>query len=327
MKTNTLLCLVALTWLSACAGENKTTRTAAAEPSKGSSEESCRNLAKQVCEGSGQQSALCSSMSTAILVLPPSSCADALNHPEFIAQQLVHQKESCDKLLSQLCGDLGEKSAGCAMVRDKGPELDAQRCQYMLAHYNDVLTELRQFEKESAPLSPEDQKAIAAGNGPAFGPVNAKVTLVLFSDFQCPYCAKAAEAAEHLKKHYSDKIRFVFRQFPLSFHKQARLAAEASLLAHASGKFWEYHDQLFANQEHLEVDSLESYARAAGLEGKGFREKLLSRAYDSQISSDIELGERMSVKGTPTLFINGKRANNATSVADIVREVEAALAE
>jgi protein-disulfide isomerase len=197
----------------------------------------------------------------------------------------------------------------------------------MLDRYDEVLADLQAYEREQQPLGLEEQKAIAAGDAPSFGPVDAKVTVVVFSDFQCPYCAKAAEAVSHLKAHYADKVRLVFRQFPLSFHKQAKLAAEAALVAQASGKFWEYHDQLFKNQDKLELDALSSYAQNVGLEPVSFREKLEEHAYVDRIQTDLQLGERVNVQGTPTLFINGKRSSNATSTETVVSEVESALSE
>lgn len=289
--------------------------------------ESCHSLAKLICDGSGGASEACQSIRASIEFLPPSSCIEALKEPDFIRQRLSVQKESCQRLTERACQTMGEDSASCAMVRERTARFDSLHCQSMLARFDEVVSELRQFEKESLPLDAEAQKAIAAADAPAFGPLNARVTVVLFSDFECPYCAKAAAAANHLKVHYADKVRVVFRQFPLSFHEHARGAAEAALIAHASGKFWEFHDQLFDNQERLSPDALEGYARFVGLDPRQFRETLSSHTFDAKVKVDLGLGERVSVKGTPTMFINGKRAGNPTSTEAVVSEVEAALAE
>jgi protein-disulfide isomerase len=249
-----------------------------------------------------------------------------MKQPEYVLARLDERAATCRRLADELCAKVGAAAKTCAMVRERTAEFEASRCQAMLEHIDEVVVELQSIENESRPLPLEDQKAIAAGDGPAFGPVDAKVTVVLFSDFECPYCAKAAVVASHLKTHFSDRIRFVFRQFPLEFHKRARGAAEASLVAHAAGKFWEFHDRMFENQEHLEPDALEGYARLVGLDPSRFRDSLSRHEFDSKVALDLELGERAHVRGTPTLFINGKRAENATSVEAVVAEIEAELA-
>jgi protein-disulfide isomerase len=250
-----------------------------------------------------------------------------MKEPALVVARVSELQESCRTLTSRLCKDIGEQTEACAMAEEQGGKLDASRCQVMIEHYDEVLADLQSFEKERMPLGVEEQKAIAANDAPSFGPSDAKVTVVLFSDFECPYCAKAAEAVHHLKANYSDKIRVVFRQFPLAFHKSAKSAAEASLIAQASGKFWEYHDQLFANQSQLDLEALSKYAQAVGLDPNRFREQLTSHVYENRIQTDLDLGERVSVRGTPTLFINGKRSSNATSVEVVENEVKAALAE
>jgi protein-disulfide isomerase len=280
-----------------------------------------------LCDKTGSDKEGCGSIATAIELLPPKSCEQALREPEYIQTRVLEQKATCTELMDKLCADLGAESGACAMVRDQAPKFDGKRCRVMLDQYGDVLADLRQMDLDSKPLSPEDQQAIAATDAPAFGPGDAKVTLVLFSDFECPYCVKAAAVAQHVKANFSTQVRFVFRQFPLSFHKHARLAAEAALLAHGSGKFWEYHDQLFANQENLELDSLTSYGKSVGLDPATMREKLNGHAYEAKVKADVALGERVHVRGTPTLFINGKRSQNPTSVEVVANEVAAALAE
>lgn len=317
-------CAVSLSLLVACGGGDKPANSSA---STGSTKESCRALVDLVCKSGGGQSSICQNVSAAVSVLPPSSCVEALKEPELVTSKVAALQESCRTLTTRLCNDLGEKTAACAMVNEQSTKFDAPRCQAMLEHYDEVLVDLRAYEKEHLPLGLDDQKAIAASDAPSFGPADAKVTVVLFSDFECPYCAKAAEAANHLKANYSNKIRFVFRQFPLEFHKRAKLAAEASLVAQASGKFWEYHDQLFANQDHLDADALTNYARAVGLDPVRFREQMTAHTFEQKVQVDLDLGERVSVRGTPTLFINGKRSSNATSAEVVASEVEAALAE
>ena len=110
--------------------------------------------------------------------------------------------------------------------------------------------------------------------GPSKGPENAPVTIVEFSDFQCPFCSKAKVTVDEVMKGYGDKVRLVFRHFPLSFHQDAPKAAEAAACANDQKKFWEYHDKLFANQGALEVDDLKKHAADLGLDTARFNECL-----------------------------------------------------
>ncbi len=174
---------------------------------------------------------------------------------------------------------------------------------------------------------PADKIAkLSAGDPPAFGPEDATVTVVEFSDFECPYCSLAANAVNELKPKYGDRVRFVFRQFPLGFHKQAHLAAQASLAAKEQGKFWEFHDKLFANQKALAREDLEKYAEELGLDMDKFKAALDQGTFKQTVDDELELGSEVFVEGTPTMFINGARVANATDATAIAEALEKALA-
>ena len=136
----------------------------------------------------------------------------------------------------------------------------------MMDNYPKVLAQLERMEAMNKPLSKELQDKLAASDAPSFGPKDAKVTIVEFSDFQCPYCTRAANAVKQIKEKYGDKVRFVFRQFPLNFHKKAFKASEAALAANEQGKFWAYHDTLFENQSKLDPADLEAHAKTVRIE-------------------------------------------------------------
>ncbi|MGC4064549.1 MAG: thioredoxin domain-containing protein [Polyangiaceae bacterium] len=325
-STRPILALSLVSLLVSCGGAAPSSSPSTAATPASSSDSSCRDLEKLVCDDAGASSSACNAMRTTASVLPAASCIAAMKQPEYVLARLNERAATCRRLADDLCAKVGASTKTCGMVRERTAEFDAARCQAMLDHFDEVVVELQAVENESLPLPLDEQKAIAAGDGPAFGPVDAKVTVVLFSDFECPYCKKAAVVASHLKAHFSDRIRFVFRQFPLEFHKRARRAAEAALIAHAAGKFWEFHDRMFENQEHLDPEALEGYARLVGIDPTRFRDSLARHEFDSKVALDLELGERAHVRGTPTLFINGKRAENATSVESVVAEIEAALA-
>jgi protein-disulfide isomerase len=152
------------------------------------------------------------------------------------------------------------------------------------------------------------------------------VTIVEFSDFQCPYCSRAASVASQIKSKYADKVRFVFRQFPLSFHQNAHIAAQASLAANAQGKFWELHDKMFENQQKLDRESLEASAKEIGLNLAEFKKALDDKTYESIVDAELKLGESVAVDGTPTMFLNGKRIANPTDFDAISKEIDTALA-
>ena len=150
---------------------------------------------------------------------------------------------------------------------------------------------------------------ISINGSPVHGNVAAPVTVVEFGDFQCYACGQMHPIVEQALKPYGDQVRFVFRQYPLSMHRRARLASEAALAAHAQGKFWEYSSLLFKNQRALDVPSLKKYALEAGLDGPRFDKALEERQFAADVRRDLREGEiyGVDIVGTPTYFINGKR--------------------
>ena len=146
---------------------------------------------------------------------------------------------------------------------------------------------------------------ISVDDDPSRGEVNAQVTIVEFTDFQCPACAAMHPVLEEALKSYENKVRFVVRDFPLTQHENARKAAEAANAAHAQGKFFEYASLLFKNQKALDVASLKKYASDLGLNRARFDAELDRGVYTAEITKDLEDGEMYGVGSTPTIFVNG----------------------
>ena len=141
---------------------------------------------------------------------------------------------------------------------------------------------------------------------PSIGPNDAPVKLVLFSDFECPYCRDFAETLMEIAIDYDDKVQIVFRQFPLtSIHANAQRAAEASLCAHDQKRFWEMHDILFENQHELTEENILAMIRRLELDTEKFRECLASGRHKSEILKDIRAGAAAGADSTPTLYVNG----------------------
>lgn len=292
-------------------------------------ETSCTDLTTKVCAEAGDTSEECTSIKVSAGLMSKKACAVALADLGDLKAKMAEAKKSCTDLANKLCADLGETTQTCAMVREKTPSFPVAQCNEMLGKYDSVIADLKKMEAANQPLTPEQQAKLAAGDAPSWGPADAKVVVVEFSDFQCPYCSRAAEAEKALKAKYegSGAVRFIFRQFPLSFHQEAMPAAVASLEAHAQGKFWEYHDLLFQNQKNLNRETFERIAGEAGLDVAAVKAALDENRRKEQAEADMKLGEEVGVQGTPSMFVGGQRVQNPGDVDAISKMIDEQLAK
>ncbi len=171
--------------------------------------------------------------------------------------------------------------------------------------------QLRENADIQVVLEPPRAVIAVGGDEPAKGPVDAPILVVEYSDYECPYCGRAKPAIQQLLDEYGDKVRLVFRDFPLSIHPNARLAAEAGLCAQEQDRFWEYHDVLFKNQRELRPVDLARYAVEIGLDAAAFDSCLESGRFTEAVNDDLASGEHFGVTGTPAFFINGRRLTGA----------------
>ena len=141
---------------------------------------------------------------------------------------------------------------------------------------------------------------------PVRGNPSAPITIVEFSDYQCPFCARVNPTLARVREVYGDRVKIVFKDYPLPNHPQAPKAAEAARCAGEQNKYWEMHDAMFANQRALEVPSLKQTARTIGLNGTSFDQCLDSGKWAAAVQEGSELGEKMGVNSTPTLYVNGR---------------------
>lgn len=173
------------------------------------------------------------------------------------------------------------------------------------------LAQLRAQAKVVVHLAPP-KTAVSHDPARVKGKPDAPITIVEFSDFQCPFCQRTLPTLTELLAKYEGKVRVAYRDFPLpQIHPHAQKAAEAARCAADQGKFWEYHDRLFANQGKLDPPSLTEHAKGLALEAKSFEECLSSGKYTAAVGKDFEEGKQAGVSGTPAFFINGIFLNGA----------------
>ncbi len=201
----------------------------------------------------------------------------------------------------------------------------------------EILAQLAEIKK-AAPAARPGPKAedydkvhkIALDNAPSLGNPNAPITVVEYSDFQCPYCARTAPDVKQIYAKYPDKVRVVYKHFPLGFHAAAKPAAIASVAAQDQGKFWEFHDVIFEATAKRKLsgsdEDMIKYAQQAGLDVERFKKDLATKKaeYEKIVNAHYSEGQRVDVRGTPTLYINGKKVKNR-SVDGMSQEIDALL--
>jgi protein-disulfide isomerase len=206
-------------------------------------------------------------------------------------------------LLLSSCRD----DAGLAEVRDQQRQILAKLT--ALDEKIDKVAAARPAAPQQRPSGPDPARAydLPAGKSPFKGPADAPITIVEFSDYQCPFCARSEPLVHEALAAYPTQARLVFKHYPLtSIHPQAMPAALAAAAAQKQGKFWEMHEKLFANQRALAPEQLTQYARDIGLDMAQFEADMNSDVIKAQVQEDIALAQRSGVRGTPTIFVNGK---------------------
>lgn len=174
----------------------------------------------------------------------------------------------------------------------------------------------------TAPESPVFQ--ISTDDQPSKGQPNASVTIIEFTDFECPSCAQQQPVVERIANEFSDRVRLVVRDFPLSQHANAPKAAEAAEAVREQGRYWEYVSILFRNQSALGVDKLKQYASELGLDRARFDSSLDSGKFAEKVQRDVLDARKLGVNGTPTFYVNGKRVSDR-SYEGLKATIEAAL--
>jgi len=203
--------------------------------------------------------------------------------------------------------------------------IQQQKAQAAAQAYYDKLKADAKVEILLPPYRPPRQQVEA--KGPSRGPAGAPITIVEFSDFECPYCSRAEETVSEVLRVYGDKIRLVYRDLPLPNHTNAPKAAEAAHCAGEQDKYWEMHAKLFANQRALDVASLKGYAKDLKLDQARFDKCLDSGAMAAKVEEGKKAGNELGISGTPAFFVNGILISGAQPFDAFKEVIDAELAQ
>lgn len=238
---------------------------------------------------------------------------------------------ACNQPQSQ-SADLNDQSFASAMDRylatDKGPESIGNAMQNYVKRQQQK-AEVDQVKKQEADLESQFKNPlqVEVGDSPSTGPSNAKVTVVEFSDFECPFCKRGADTTKEILKNYPNDVRVVFKNLPLPFHKNADPAARAALAAGKQGKFWEMHDVLFNNQQGLSEELYLKTAKELGLKIDQFKKDMESEAIKKAVEADKAQAQKVGISGTPGFTVNGVLVKGAYPFSHFKTIIDRWLAE
>lgn len=187
------------------------------------------------------------------------------------------------------------------------------------------LNELRAGARVAVRLEPPRAAVAIPAGAPATGPASAPVTIVEFTDYQCPYCHRAQTVIDQVLQRYAGKVRFVHLDYPLDIHPEAVPAARAARCAGEQGKFWEYHRSLMVRPGTLDLADLKGRASTLSLDGSRFASCLASEKYDTAIQGELRQGVELGVSGTPAYFVNGRLLSGARPLESFVEVIDSEL--
>jgi protein-disulfide isomerase len=260
---------------------------------------------------------------------------DALVEERIVESEARKRGVGSDELI-----DLEVAALGAVSDAEVQKFYDENKDQLGGASFDDVKERIRSFlasrreaealealrERAAVVVHLEPPRVSVAATGPSKGPQDARVTIVEFSDFQCPFCQRVMPTLEKILEKYPQDVRVVYRNLPLRSHSRARPAAEAALCADEQGKFWDYHDKLFANNRALGDPELLRYGQEVGLDAAKFEACVKERRYAQRVDEDLAEAQRAGASGTPAFFVNGVLISGAKPPEDFFRVIDAELA-
>jgi protein-disulfide isomerase len=173
---------------------------------------------------------------------------------------------------------------------------------------------------------PSQRYEVKTDGSPVMGSKSAKIEIVEFSDFQCPFCSRVTPTLKQVHEEYGDRVRIVFKHLPLGIHPKAPDAHAAAEAAHRQGKFWEMHDKIFANQREMAPEKYVEYATQLGLDVERFKKDVVSAEVKQKIDADSQEAARLNVRGTPGFFINGRYLSGAQPFGAFKQRIDEELA-
>jgi protein-disulfide isomerase len=252
-------------------------------------------------------------------------------YEQLIAAEVTNKiKKVTDSDIKKFYDDYKKKNAGAAhslppldQVKDRiKQKLEQDRRQEREVAFSE---ELRKKHKVTIQMT-QPRAEVAKGETGPRGSAKAPIEIVMFSDYQCPFCKRAEESVSKVLKEYKGKVSLYFRDYPLAFHDRAKPAAEAARCAAEQGKYWEYHDKLFEKQQ-LSDEDLVKHAKDLKLDIAKFEPCVKGQKYKEQIEKDIEAGSDVGVTGTPAFFINGIPLSGAQPFETFKKTIDAELAQ
>ncbi|MBW2493849.1 MAG: thioredoxin domain-containing protein [Deltaproteobacteria bacterium] len=255
-----------------------------------------------------------------MLVEKAAAAAD-LTSDDYLRQQVEAQGDVPEAEISAFYNENIDQMGGLSLdeMRERiGAYLKEQRVVTVVANLRD---------QADAEILLEPSRIEVEAIGPAKGPDDAVVTIIEFSDFQCPFCQRVVPTIDQIAAKYPTQVRIVFRNLPLNnIHPRAQAAAEAAACANNQGKFWEYHDLVFANNRALSDEDLERYASEVGLEMADFRQCVQNRETQQIVDADTAVAETLQISGTPSFLINGIPMHGAQSLEAFSEVIDAEIA-
>lgn len=251
----------------------------------------------------------CQSQTTAKGEQPSAATPKVIDLPGVDTSKLTpREKEEWSAYVSELlapCSDQPVSLAQC-VVEKRACESCVPAAQFLTQQVTKGKTRSQAEEAYRARFSPDTVKEIEIGDSPTKGASDAKVTIVEWADFECPFCGRASPLLGALVKQRGDDVRLVFKHYPLSAHEHAEAAARAAVAAGMQGKFWEMHDAMFQNQSSLDDAGLEKIAKEIGLDLAKFKTDQRSESVADAVAADRKQADKLGLTGTPMVFINGR---------------------
>lgn len=240
---------------------------------------------------------------------------------QLVPDRVEINQRRIDQVYTENVGSLGNMNEDEAKQRIRFDLENSEK----ISRYKAAIAELKSKAKVNTFLpEPAAPKIIVSDNGPSRGSKNAAVTIIEFSDFQCPYCRQGTNTLRQVMQSYGDNIRLVYKHMPLRTHPDAFKAAQASVCVDAQGKFWEYHDLLSSSSD-LSADALRKYAVELGLKKDEFESCIDSEVSKTVVLKDVEEARKADVQGTPTFVINGIILRGAKGLDEFKKVIDQEL--